>query len=42
MGQFMQVREVVVEHKNVIKVDYKVQLVNEVIENGIHERLKGS
>ena len=41
VGKFMEVGEVVVEHEDVIQVDYEVFLVDKVIEDRVHEGLKG-
>ena len=41
MGKFMEVGKIVVEHENVVQVDYEVLLIDKVIEDRVHERLKG-
>ena len=41
MGKFMEVGKVVVEHEDVVQVDYEVFLIDKVVEDIVHKGLKG-
>ena len=41
MGEFMEIGKVVMKHEDVIKVDNKMLLINEVGKDRIHKGLKG-